>query len=93
VLIELGVLGFLGFAGMTAWPLLKRRWQRRSEEHARLGVLLTSLLVISVLFMFHNTLYRDRTFLLFLGVATAVVRRESREDRESDLFVPAGGTA
>ncbi len=93
VLIELGVLGFAGFAGMTAWPLLKRRWQRRSEEHARLGVLLTSLLVISVLFMFHNTLYRDRTFLLFLGVATAVVRRESREDRESDLFVPARGTA
>ena len=56
------------------------------EEHERLGVLLTTTLVISVLFMFHNTLYRDRTFLLFLGVATAVVRRESEEEGPSALF-------
>ena len=85
VLVELGVLGFAGFAGMIAWPLLQRRWQRRSEDHERLGVLLTSFLLICILFMFHNTLYRDRTFLLFLGVATAVIRRESL-DQESHLF-------
>jgi hypothetical protein len=27
--------------------------------------------------MFHNTLYRDRTFLLFLGMATAIARKEA----------------
>jgi hypothetical protein len=53
-------------------------------------VLLATTLLISVLFMFHNTLYRDRAFLLFLGVATAVVARESREEGEkSDLFPTA----
>jgi O-antigen ligase len=90
VLVELGVLGFAGFAGMTALPLLRRRWTRRSEDHERLGVLLTTTLVISVLFMFHNTLYRDRTFLLLLGISTAVVRRESEEE-PAPLFSGDGG--
>lgn len=93
VLVELGVLGFAGFAGMIAWPLIRRRWQRRSGDHALLGALLTTTLVISVMFMFHNTLYRDRTFLLFLGVATAVVRRESREEKPSDLLATERGPA
>ena len=88
VLVELGVLGFAGFVGMTLWPLIKRRWYARSFDHQRLGVLLTTTLLISVLFMFHNTLYRDRAFLLFLGVATAVVARESQKEGEkSDLFL------
>jgi hypothetical protein len=86
VLIELGVLGFAGYLGMVIHPLVKRRWQGLSPEHRRLGVLLTTFMIISVLFMFHNTLYRDRTFLLFLGVATALVARESRLGIASNLF-------
>ncbi|HTF58260.1 MAG TPA: hypothetical protein VK661_13595 [Planctomycetota bacterium] len=83
VLIELGVLGFAGFMGMMIHPLLRRRWQKRSRDHELLGVLLTTTLLICFLFMFHNTLYRDRTFLLFLGVATAFVLRESGPSRDS----------
>jgi len=90
VLIELGVLGLAGFLGMLVHPLLRKRWQKRSPEHERLGILLTTFLVISVLFMFHNTLYRDRAFLLFLGLATTVVLMESRLGTESSLFKPAG---
>ena len=29
-----------------------------------------------MVFMFHNTLYRDRTFMLYLGLATSLLRRE-----------------
>jgi len=90
VLIELGVLGLAGYLGMMIHPLLRRRWQRRSPDHELLGVLLTTFLIISVVFMFHSSLYRDRTFMLFLGVATTVVLRESRLGAESSLFKPAG---
>jgi hypothetical protein len=84
VLVEMGVLGLLGYAGMVVHPFLRRRWQQRSRDHELMGVLLTTTLLISVMFMLHNTLYRDRTFLLFLGVATAVVLRESRMGATSD---------
>jgi hypothetical protein len=38
------------------------------------GTIIASFLLVSFIFMFHNTLYRDRTFMLFLGMATAVAR-------------------
>lgn len=93
VLIELGVLGFAGFMGMVIHPLLRRKWQRRSRDHDLLGVHLTTFLLICFLFMFHNTLYRDRTFLLFLGVATAVVLRESARDECGEPLRESWGRA
>ena len=39
-------------------------------------MLIVSFLLVCFVFMLHNTLYRDRTFLLFLGTATAIVRKE-----------------
>lgn len=78
VLVELGVLGLAGFLGMVVLPLLRRHWRRRSPGHELLCVLLTTTLFATFIFMFHNTLFRDRTFLLFLGAATAIVHRESR---------------
>ncbi|MBI4566661.1 MAG: hypothetical protein HY716_18440 [Planctomycetes bacterium] len=86
VLVELGVLGLVGYAAIVAQPLLRRRWHTRSPDHALLGVLLTTFLLTSCVFMFHNTLYRDRTFLLFLGVATAISQRESDPWSAPSLF-------
>jgi hypothetical protein len=76
VLVELGLAGFLGFVGLVLDPLLRGRRGPRTEDRDIREVLLRSFLLISFIFMFHNTLYRDRTFLLFLGMATAIVRAE-----------------
>jgi hypothetical protein len=78
VLVELGLPAFLGFVGIVIQPLFHRRTRPRTEDAEVRLVLLRSFLVISFIFMFHNTLYRDRTFLLFLGLATAHVRTEPR---------------
>ncbi|MBI4566668.1 MAG: hypothetical protein HY716_18480 [Planctomycetes bacterium] len=90
VLVELGVFGLLGFLGMSSYPLLKRRWHQRSRDHELLGVLLTTTLVASFIFMIHNTLFRDRTFLLYLGIATAIAQRESLLRGPSGLFPNKG---
>jgi O-antigen ligase len=83
VLVELGVLGFIGFVAMVLLPLFRRRSGPRSEEREVREILLRSFLLICFIFMFHNTLYRDRTFLLLLGIATAIGRREG-ERREPE---------
>jgi len=90
VLVELGVLGLLGYLGTVLLPLLKRQWRQRSADHELLGVILTSFLLISLVFMCHNTLDRDRTFLLYLGIATMVVAQESRLWMPSQYFPSAG---
>lgn len=74
VLVELGVLGFLGFVAMVLRPLFRRRTGRPPTLQA---TILLSFLLISLVFMFHNTLYRDRTFLLFVGMATAMTSPKS----------------
>jgi O-antigen ligase len=74
VLVELGVLGFLGFVAMAARPLFRRRGFGLPPLQA---TILLSFLAISFVFMFHNTLYRDRTFLLFLGMATAMALQQT----------------
>jgi len=76
VLVEQGVLSILGFVAMVLLPILLRTRQRQSEDQALRSMLARSFLVICFVFMFHNTLYRDRTFLLFLGMATAIARKE-----------------
>jgi O-antigen ligase len=88
VLVEQGVLGFLGFVAMVAVPLLRRPLGRQSEERALRRLLYCSFLLICFVFMFHNTLYRDRTFLLFLGMATAIARQESLRPQPE----PEGGS-
>jgi hypothetical protein len=74
VLVELGVLGLLGFASMMVLPIFSRIRTRAMGREALRDTILLSFILISFVFMFHNTLYRDRTFLLFLGMATAVAR-------------------
>jgi hypothetical protein len=77
VLVEFGVLGLLGFVGIVLRPLFGRQAGPRTEDRDVRTVLLQSFILVSFIFMFHNTLYRDRTFLLFLGMTTAVVRGEA----------------
>ena len=76
VLVELGVLGLLGFVAMILRPLFRRRPVPRGDgAFALRATIIASFLLVSVVFMFHNTLYRDRTFMLFLGMATAIARK------------------
>ena len=49
---------------------------RSAYRNAVRRMLTVSFLLICFVFMFHNTLYRDRTFLLFLGISTAIARKE-----------------
>jgi hypothetical protein len=81
VLVELGLPAFLGFMGIVIHPLLARRAGPRSDDQEVRTVLLRSFLVVIFIFMFHNTLYRDRTFLLFLGMVTSLVEREKLRTR------------
>jgi hypothetical protein len=75
VLVELGVLGMAGFGAMMLRPLFRRKPVPQGDGPLALrGTIIASFILVSVVFMFHNTLYRDRTFLLFLGMATAIAR-------------------
>lgn len=77
VMVEIGLAAFVGYAGMFLLPLVARP-RRPSAEPRRLlhRAASTSFLLAALIFAFHNTLYRDRTFLFFLGAATAVALRE-----------------
>lgn len=77
VAVELGILGLAGFLGMMAGPILRRPWSWPGRDRALRGILQKSFLLSCFVFVLHNTLYRDRTFLLFLGIATVFSRRES----------------
>jgi hypothetical protein len=88
VLVELGVLGFAGFIAMVLRPLLERRSGRESEDREVRRILVSSFLLICFVFMFHNTLYRDRTFLMFLGMATAIARQETLRPQPEPEGIP-----
>lgn len=76
VLVEMGVLGLAGFVAMVLRPLFRKKpWPRGDGAFALRATLISSFLLVSLVFMFHNTLYRDRTYMLFLGMATAVARK------------------
>lgn len=73
VAVEFGMLGLAGFAGMIALPLILGRRRLTSKDAWKVVLLLASFLPACFVFMFQNALYRDRAFLLFLGVATGFV--------------------
>jgi O-antigen ligase len=85
VLVELGVLGFLGFVAMVLRPIWRRQGTRGTGPEALRDTVVLSVILISIVFMFHNTLYRDRTFLLFLGMATAIARGRALPAREPEV--------
>ncbi len=76
VLVELGVLGLLGFLGMIGRAFPRGARPRGGPDGGLRNVLLVTFLVVCFLFMAHNTLYRDRTFMLYLGLATTAARQE-----------------
>jgi hypothetical protein len=86
VLVEMGVIGLLGFFGMMILPLTKRQWHKRSRDHEWLGLLMTTFIIISFVFIVHNTLARDRVYLLYLGIATTICLQESRLNKPSVYF-------
>ncbi|MFN3485152.1 MAG: O-antigen ligase family protein [Planctomycetota bacterium] len=71
VFVEQGALGLVGFAGMMLYPLLRRAGGRGGEDADLFRAVRASFLLVSLVFAAHNTLYRDRTFLLYLGLATS----------------------
>lgn len=82
VMVEVGVAAFAGYAGMFLLPLLVRPGAARRDGRTLLyRAVVSSFLLTCVVFAFHNTLYRDRTFLFFLGAATAVALRDRARER------------
>jgi hypothetical protein len=85
VFVEQGILGLVGFADMMLYPLFRsdspgatvdRFLTGRGDEDAALfRAIAASFLLVSFVFVIHNTLYRDRTFLLYLGLVTSWGRR------------------
>jgi O-antigen ligase len=73
VVVELGAFGLLAFLGMVLGPLARLRYLGRNDRS--LAVLTATFLLTSLVFMTHNTLYRDRTFLVFLGILSGFVRK------------------
>ncbi|HLY08236.1 MAG TPA: hypothetical protein VKW04_02915 [Planctomycetota bacterium] len=88
VLVELGVLGFLGFVGIVIHPWFGGAARPRTDDADLRRWLLRSFLLVIFIFMAHNTLYRDRTFLLFLGMVTSLRRRESVRPRPRPEALP-----
>lgn len=84
VAVEYGVLGFVGFAGMIARPLLGFHARRAAAGSALMRLVAITFMLSICVFMFHNMLYRDRTFLVFLGVATAWIASKAAEERRRD---------
>jgi hypothetical protein len=85
VFVEQGILGFVGFAGMMLYPLFRSASGNASadggvhgggdEDAALFRAIASSFLLVSFVFIIHNTLYRDRTFLLYLGLVTSWEKR------------------
>jgi hypothetical protein len=88
VAVEFGVLGLAGYLGMVLFPLIHRRRLTGSRDAAVLRTLMVSFMLASFIFSVHNTLYRDRTFLLFLGLASAMVLTRRTVIKPAVPFVP-----
>lgn len=71
VFVEQGALGLVGFAGMMLYPLFRRAGGRSDGDAALFRAIRASFLLVSFVFIVHNTLYRDRTFLLYLGLVSS----------------------
>ncbi len=92
LLVETGVLGLLGFCWLLARAAsgqLKRlpaaRLTRAGGSAGLVQSLVLAFILASVVKMCHGTLFRDRGFLLFLGLATGIasvlVRKPEHEEK------------
>ena len=89
VLVELGVLGLLGFTSLLLRPLFRRRPVPQGDGALALrATIIASFILVSFGFMLHNTLYRDRTFMLFVGMSTAIARQSWAPPRREPEAAP-----
>lgn len=73
LIVELGLPGFLVFYAILGFPLWRSARALVSGRAQVYNLVLFCTLIGAVAFMIHNRLHRDRTFMLFLGLATAQV--------------------
>ena len=75
ILVEMGILGFIAFglllvdAGKKIFSAVDLKGQIRFSQ-----IIAFSFLIASVSRMVHGTLFRDRGFLLFLGIAAGFAK-------------------
>ncbi len=82
VLVESGVPGLAAFLWMIAGPAV------RVGGATWFGVLLRTFTLACIVFMLHNTLYRDRTYLLFLGLAATATRLREPDRAPEAIALP-----
>jgi len=72
VLVEQGLLGFIGYYGLWL-PLLRRKWGESFGKYTKTVKLVSmTFLCGAVVFMIHARQDRDRIFMLFLGMAPLI---------------------
>jgi O-antigen ligase len=81
VVVEAGVFGLLSFYWVSAQPIF-RQWAGAFGPNTKVArALVLSFLVAAAVVMIHNTLHRDRNFMLFLGIAATLRASESASTR------------
>jgi hypothetical protein len=63
LLVESGLISFVVFCHLMLLPILRNRHTPSLTKYAIIGFIIASFFM-----MFHNTLHRDRTFMLTLGL-------------------------
>lgn len=72
LLVEMGIFGLLAFYWVLAQPFL-RSWEDAFGAHTILIKHLTlSFILVALFMMLHQTLHRDRGFLLFIGLISTL---------------------
>jgi O-antigen ligase len=90
IAVESGLFGLLAFYALVIKALL-HRWHNDFGKSTRAVRILTfTFLLAGMVFMIHNRLHRDRGFMLFMGLASAIALAAPSDPRRSGMPLQHG---